>query len=58
MGVVMAAAERSGAGVVAMHEGGYSEYYVPFCGLAVVEQLAGKRTGARAWVCISCRQHV
>eukprot|EP00879_Flechtneria_rotunda_P018807 GHRR01019740.1.p2 GENE.GHRR01019740.1~~GHRR01019740.1.p2 ORF type:complete len:252 (+),score=98.84 GHRR01019740.1:1242-1997(+) len=30
--------------IVAVHEGGYSELYVPFCGLAVVEQLAGIRT--------------
>ena len=30
--------------VVAMHEGGYSEAYVPFCGHAVVEQLAGVDT--------------
>ncbi len=31
--------------VVCVHEGGYSEYYVPFCGLAVLEQLSGVRTG-------------
>jgi acetoin utilization deacetylase AcuC-like enzyme len=30
--------------VVMVHEGGYSEFYVPFCGLAVVEELAGART--------------
>ncbi|KAF6262071.1 hypothetical protein COO60DRAFT_1268392 [Scenedesmus sp. NREL 46B-D3] len=30
--------------IVAVHEGGYSEQYVPFCGLAVIEQLAGLRT--------------
>jgi acetoin utilization deacetylase AcuC-like enzyme len=34
-----------GVGVVCVHEGGYSEYYVPFCGLAVLEQLSGIRTG-------------
>lgn len=28
-----------------MQEGGYSPIYVPFCGLAVVEELAGIRTG-------------
>lgn len=28
--------------VVAVHEGGYSEAYVPFCGVAVVEALAGE----------------
>ena len=26
------------------HEGGYSEGYVPFCGLAVMETLSGIRT--------------
>ena len=30
--------------VVVAHEGGYSPFYVPFCGLAVVETLAGRRT--------------
>jgi acetoin utilization deacetylase AcuC-like enzyme len=34
-----------GVGVVCVHEGGYSEYYVPFCGLALLEQLSGIRTG-------------
>ena len=26
------------------HEGGYSPFYVPFCGLATLETLAGIRT--------------
>jgi acetoin utilization deacetylase AcuC-like enzyme len=30
--------------LVAVHEGGYSEVAVPFCGLAVIEELAGHRT--------------
>ncbi|MEM7127422.1 MAG: class II histone deacetylase [Chloroflexota bacterium] len=30
--------------LVVIHEGGYSESYVPFCGLAVVEALSGYRT--------------
>jgi len=30
--------------LVVVHEGGYAEAYVPFCGLAVVETLAGVRT--------------
>jgi acetoin utilization deacetylase AcuC-like enzyme len=30
--------------LVMVHEGGYSEFYVPFCGLAAVEELAGVRT--------------
>jgi acetoin utilization deacetylase AcuC-like enzyme len=28
--------------IVAVHEGGYSEAYVPFCGVAVIEALAGE----------------
>jgi acetoin utilization deacetylase AcuC-like enzyme len=39
------AAEVSGGRVVCGHEGGYSEYYVPFCGLAVLEVLSGIATG-------------
>jgi acetoin utilization deacetylase AcuC-like enzyme len=31
--------------VVCCHEGGYSEYYVPFCVLAVLEELSGSPTG-------------
>ncbi|NLT27394.1 MAG: class II histone deacetylase [Microbacteriaceae bacterium] len=31
--------------VVFSHEGGYSAAYVPFCGLAVIEELSGHRTG-------------
>jgi len=31
--------------VVCCHEGGYSEYYVPFCVVAVLEELSGVRTG-------------
>lgn len=38
------AADLCGGRVVAAHEGGYSEGYVPFCGLAVIETLAGHRT--------------
>ena len=30
--------------LVLVHEGGYSEAYVPFCGLAVIEELVGIRT--------------
>jgi len=29
---------------VMVHEGGYAESYVPFCGLAVMETLSGIRT--------------
>jgi acetoin utilization deacetylase AcuC-like enzyme len=31
--------------VVMSHEGGYSPVYVPYCGLAVIETMAGIRTG-------------
>ena len=30
--------------LVLAHEGGYSESYVPFCGLAIIEELSGIRT--------------
>jgi acetoin utilization deacetylase AcuC-like enzyme len=30
--------------LVVIHEGGYSDFYVPFCGLAVLESLGGRRT--------------
>ncbi|MEL7098500.1 MAG: class II histone deacetylase [Pseudomonadota bacterium] len=33
-----------GGRVVAVHEGGYAEVVVPFCGLAVLEELSGHRT--------------
>lgn len=36
--------EICGGRVVAVHEGGYAEVVVPFCGLAVVEELAGLRS--------------
>ncbi len=38
------AAEVCDGRVALVHEGGYSEAYVPFCGLAVVEELAGAKT--------------
>ncbi|PMX27827.1 class II histone deacetylase [Pseudomonas sp. MPR-R2A7] len=42
---VRKAAERLCQGrLVLVHEGGYSEAYVPFCGLAAIEELAGVRT--------------
>ncbi len=42
---VRLAAERLCQGrLVLVHEGGYSEAYVPFCGLATIEELAGVRT--------------
>ncbi|TCJ19962.1 class II histone deacetylase [Rubrobacter taiwanensis] len=39
-----AAEELCGGRLVAVHEGGYAESTVPFCGLAVVEELSGVRT--------------
>ncbi|MEM7539576.1 MAG: class II histone deacetylase [Chloroflexota bacterium] len=39
-----AANELCGGRLVVVHEGGYSESYVPFCGLAIVEELSGHRT--------------
>ncbi len=30
--------------MVVCHEGGYSPFVVPFCGLALIETLAGMRT--------------
>jgi len=39
------AGDVCGSRLVAVHEGGYSEVYVPFCGLAVIETLAGTRSG-------------
>ncbi|KAG5190994.1 putative histone deacetylase, partial [Tribonema minus] len=45
---LVALAERHcGGRAVFLHEGGYSDVYVPFCGLAVVEELAGCRTQVR-----------
>ncbi|KAG2452933.1 hypothetical protein HYH02_002272 [Chlamydomonas schloesseri] len=39
------AAERlCGGRLVALHEGGYSELYVPFCGLAALQSLSGLST--------------
>ena len=42
--VVEAAEALCGGRIVAVHEGGYAEATVPFCGLAVVEVLSGVRT--------------
>lgn len=42
---VREAAERlCGGRLVLVHEGGYAEAYVPFCGLATMEALSGLRT--------------
>ena len=39
-----AAEELCSGRLVLSHEGGYSPIYVPFCGLAVMEELRGKRS--------------
>ncbi len=39
--VMQAAEELCGGKLVLVHEGGYSEVYVPFCGHAVLEELSG-----------------
>ena len=39
-----AADELCGGRLVLSHEGGYSPLYVPFCGLAVMEELSGVKT--------------
>mmetsp|Transcript_9120 Transcript_9120/g.15931 ORF Transcript_9120/g.15931 Transcript_9120/m.15931 type:complete len:404 (-) Transcript_9120:299-1510(-) len=41
------AAKLCGGKLVVLHEGGYSELYSPFCGLAVLEQLSGIRTSVQ-----------
>ncbi len=44
--VMEAAEELCGSRVAMVHEGGYAEAYVPFCGLAIMEELAGRRSAA------------
>ena len=45
--MTMEAADRlCGGKLVLVHEGGYSELYVPFCGHATIAQLAGSATAA------------
>jgi acetoin utilization deacetylase AcuC-like enzyme len=39
-----AAQRLCGGKLVLIHEGGYAEAYVPFCGHAIVEELCGVRT--------------
>lgn len=42
--VLQLAARHAGDRLVVVHEGGYSEVCVPFCALAIVEELSGHRT--------------
>jgi acetoin utilization deacetylase AcuC-like enzyme len=39
-----AAKDLTGGRIVMTHEGGYSEMYVPYCGLAVIEEMCGHYT--------------
>jgi acetoin utilization deacetylase AcuC-like enzyme len=49
--LLRAAEQLCGGRLVMCHEGGYSTTYVPYCGLAIVEQLSGERTGvADPWI--------
>jgi acetoin utilization deacetylase AcuC-like enzyme len=43
--LVACAEDLCGGRLVFAHEGGYSEVYVPFCGVAVLEALCGGRSG-------------
>jgi acetoin utilization deacetylase AcuC-like enzyme len=43
--VVAAAVRHSLGRLVVVHEGGYSPYHVPFCGLAVLEEMSGIASG-------------
>jgi acetoin utilization deacetylase AcuC-like enzyme len=42
--ILEVSADLCGGRVVLSHEGGYSAVYVPFCGLAIMEELSGNRT--------------
>ncbi len=44
--MMAAADELCGGKLVVVHEGGYSESYVPFCGHAVLEQMSGSNITA------------
>jgi acetoin utilization deacetylase AcuC-like enzyme len=42
--LMVAAAELCSGRLVMSHEGGYSAEYVPFCGMAVLEEMSGRTT--------------
>jgi acetoin utilization deacetylase AcuC-like enzyme len=42
--LLSAARELCGGRILMTHEGGYSEMYVPYCGVAVLEELSGVKT--------------
>jgi acetoin utilization deacetylase AcuC-like enzyme len=45
--VLAVAHDVCGGRLVACHEGGYSPAYVPYCGLAILEEMSGFRTGLK-----------
>ncbi|MBO6563291.1 MAG: class II histone deacetylase [Pseudomonadales bacterium] len=45
--IMQAADELCEGRLVLNHEGGYSEFYVPLCGMAVIEELTGIQTPVR-----------
>ena len=45
--VMQAADELCGGRLVASHEGGYCDFYVPFCGVAVIETMAQITSGVQ-----------
>lgn len=45
--VMQAAEDLCGGRLAVIHEGGYSDFYVPLCGVAVIEQLSGITTTVR-----------
>ena len=45
--IKQAAAQLCEGRIMFNHEGGYSDFYVPICGIAVVEELTGIQTGVR-----------
>jgi acetoin utilization deacetylase AcuC-like enzyme len=45
--IMQAADELCGGRIVANHEGGYSDFYVPLCGIAVIDTLAGISSGVK-----------
>ena len=42
--IVNLADQTCGGRLLVLHEGGYSDFYAPLCGLAVLEELSGHRT--------------
>lgn len=45
--IMQAARELCDGRIMFNHEGGYSDFYVPLCGLAVIEELTGIQTAVR-----------